>query len=78
LDEVFLKINGQLHYLWRAVDQDLQQPQRDSISKSNPFIAFHISGGSAAIADRLLAFLLRNGKGVQTTNAKQTNFGAGA
>lgn len=22
LDEVFLKINGHLHYLWRAVDQD--------------------------------------------------------
>jgi putative transposase len=22
LDEVFLKVNGQLHYLWRAVDQD--------------------------------------------------------
>jgi putative transposase len=22
LDEVFLKINGQVHYLWRAVDQD--------------------------------------------------------
>ncbi len=22
LDEVFLKINGRLHYLWRAVDQD--------------------------------------------------------
>lgn len=22
LDEAFLKINGQLHYLWRAVDQD--------------------------------------------------------
>ena len=22
LDEVFLKINGQRHYLWRAVDQD--------------------------------------------------------
>jgi putative transposase len=22
LDEVFLRINGQLHYLWRAVDQD--------------------------------------------------------
>jgi putative transposase len=22
LDEVFLKINGELHYLWRAVDQD--------------------------------------------------------
>jgi putative transposase len=22
LDEVFLRINGELHYLWRAVDQD--------------------------------------------------------
>ena len=22
LDEVFLKINGSIHYLWRAVDQD--------------------------------------------------------
>jgi putative transposase len=22
LDEVFVKINGQQHYLWRAVDQD--------------------------------------------------------
>ncbi len=22
LDEVFLKINGRLHYLWRAVEQD--------------------------------------------------------
>jgi putative transposase len=22
LDEVFIKINGVLHYLWRAVDQD--------------------------------------------------------
>lgn len=35
LDEVFLKINGRLHYLWRAVDQDgdvldiLVQHQRD-------------------------------------------------
>lgn len=34
-DEVFLKINGRLHYLWRAVDQDgdvldiLVQSQRD-------------------------------------------------
>jgi putative transposase len=24
LDEVYLKINGKLHYLWRAVDQDGQ------------------------------------------------------
>jgi putative transposase len=22
LDEVFLSINGQWHYLWRAIDQD--------------------------------------------------------
>src|SRR5712692_8004154 len=35
LDEVFLKINGRLHYLWRAVDQDgevldiLMQSRRD-------------------------------------------------
>ena len=35
LDEVFLKINGRLQYLWRAVDQDgevldiLLQPRRD-------------------------------------------------
>jgi len=35
LDEVFLKINGRLHYLWRAVDQDgdvldiLVQTRRD-------------------------------------------------
>ena len=35
LDEIFLRINGKLQYLWRAVDQDgdvldiLIQPQRD-------------------------------------------------
>ena len=35
LDEIFLRINGNLQYLWRAVDQDgdvidiLVQPQRD-------------------------------------------------
>ena len=35
LDEVFLKINGRVHYLWRAVDQDgdvldiLVQSRRD-------------------------------------------------
>ena len=35
LDEVFLKVNGQVHYLWRAVDQDgdvldiLVQSRRD-------------------------------------------------
>jgi putative transposase len=35
LDEVFIRINGQQHYLWRAADQDgdvidiLVQPRRD-------------------------------------------------
>ena len=35
LDEVFMKIRGERHYLWRAVDQDgdvldiLVQPRRD-------------------------------------------------
>jgi putative transposase len=28
LDEVFLTINGQLHYLWRAVDQDEKMSHR--------------------------------------------------
>jgi len=26
LDEVFIKINGVLHYLWRTVDQDGDDP----------------------------------------------------
>ncbi|MBT2401528.1 IS6 family transposase [Streptomyces sp. ISL-100] len=36
MDEVFIKINGQIHYLWRAVDQDgnvldiLVQPKRNT------------------------------------------------
>jgi putative transposase len=29
LDEVFLKINGRRHYLWRAVDQDGDADARD-------------------------------------------------
>jgi transposase-like protein len=40
LDEVFLKINGVQHYLWRAVDQQgtvidiLVQPKRDRFAAS--------------------------------------------
>ena len=36
LDEVFIRINGKIHYLWRAVDQHgnvldiLVQPRRDA------------------------------------------------
>ena len=43
LDEVFLKINGRLHYLWRAVDQDgdvldiLVQSRRDKKAAKNFF-----------------------------------------
>jgi putative transposase len=43
LDEVFLKINGRLHYLWRAVDQDgdvldvLVQNRRDKKAAKKVF-----------------------------------------
>ena len=43
LDEVFIRINGQQHYLWRAVDQDgdvidiLVQPRRDQRSAERFF-----------------------------------------
>jgi putative transposase len=43
LDEVFLKINGRVHYLWRAVDQDgdvldiLVQSHRDKKAAKNFF-----------------------------------------
>ncbi len=43
LDEVFLKINGQTQYLWRAVDQDgigldiLVQPHRDKAAAKRFF-----------------------------------------
>ena len=41
LDEVFLKINGRLHYLWRAVDQDgdvldiLVQTRREALPQKS-------------------------------------------
>ena len=43
IDEVFLKINGRVHYLWRAVDQDgdvldiLVQSRRDKKSAKKFF-----------------------------------------
>jgi putative transposase len=43
LDEVFLKINGKLHYLWRAVDQDgtvldiLVQSRRNKVAAKKFF-----------------------------------------
>jgi transposase-like protein len=44
LDEVFLRINGRLHYLWRAVDQDgdvldiLVQSRRDKKAAKKFFL----------------------------------------
>ena len=35
LDEVFVKINGELHYLWRAVDHERQHQARASNTKKN-------------------------------------------
>ena len=46
LDEVFLKINGRIHYLWRAVDQDgdvldiLIQSKRDRKAAKKFFASF--------------------------------------
>ena len=43
LDEVFVKINGTIHYLWRAVDQDgnvldiLVQPRRNALAAKKFF-----------------------------------------
>ncbi len=49
LDEVFLKINGVTHYLWRAVDQNgvvldiLVQPRRDRFCRY-PFLSQAVAG----------------------------------
>jgi putative transposase len=48
LDEVFLKINGVQHYLWRAVDHDLLLQQNRSSAAMRP---------QAGLARRLLLLL---------------------
>ncbi len=46
LDEVFIKIQGELHYLWRAVDQDgdvldiLVQKHRDKCEPNASFVSY--------------------------------------
>ena len=35
LDEVFVKINGELHYLWRAVDHERQHQARATNTKKD-------------------------------------------
>ena len=55
LDEVFLKINGVTHYLWRAVDQHgvvldiLVQPKRDH---SRPCVSFAGCCGPQGVGTR--------------------------
>jgi transposase-like protein len=50
LDEVFLKINGRLHYLWRAVDQDgdvldiMVQSRRDKKKAAKKFFRKLLKG----------------------------------
>ena len=57
LDEVFIRINGQQHYLWRAVDQDgdaidiLVQPRRDQRAAER-FFRRLLRGQGKAISDR--------------------------
>lgn len=46
LDEVFIRVNGERHYLWRAVDQDgsvldiLVQPRRNKAAAKRFFRSF--------------------------------------
>src|SRR5262245_37880690 len=64
LDEVFLKINGRLHYLWRAVDQDgnvldiLVQSRRNKAAKK--FFRKLLKGcqyvGRVLITDKLASY----------------------
>src|SRR6266851_4350680 len=63
LDEVFLKINGRLHYLWRAVDQDgdvldiLVQSRRDK-KAAKKFLRKLLKGyaPSMLITDKLKSY----------------------
>ena len=62
IDEVFVKINGKQHYLWRAVDQDGEvvdvylQAKRDGVAAKRFFSALlailsvHLSGSVLSIA----------------------------
>jgi putative transposase len=65
LDEVFLKINGAQHYLWRAVDQHgavidiLVQPKRDRFAAMRFFRKLLRTGGRhprVIITDKLRSY----------------------
>ncbi len=64
LDEVFVKIGGKQHYLWRAVDQDGEvvdvylQKRRDAITAKRFFHRFLKSGGAPReiVTDKLRSY----------------------
>lgn len=64
LDEVFVKIGGKQHYLWRAVDQDGEivdvylQTRRDANAAKRFFQRFLISGGMPReiVTDKLRSY----------------------
>ena len=64
LDEVFVKINGKQHYLWRAIDQDGEvvnvylQERRDSEAAKRFFKRFLKSGGipRLIVTDKLRSY----------------------
>ena len=53
IDEVFIKINGKQHYLWRAVDQDgdvvdvFLQARRDGAAAKRSFKRLLMSHGGS-------------------------------
>jgi transposase-like protein len=77
LDEVFLKINGRLHYLWRAVDQDgdvldiLVQSRRDK-KAAKKFFRKLLKGlryvPRVIVTDKLRATVLRERKSCRASN----------
>ena len=64
LDEVFVKIRGKQHYLWRAIDQDGEvvdiylQERRDAIAAKRFFKRFLNSGGMPReiVTDKLRSY----------------------
>jgi hypothetical protein len=61
LDEVFLTINGQRHYLWRAVDQDLRELGRNYRDKAGG-----LSAGAVSIEPKVRPLL--SGDGINPNN----------
>jgi transposase-like protein len=59
IDEVYIKINGKQHYLWRAVDQDGEvvdvylQPRRDGAAVTTRQLNASSKGYCAATVARL-------------------------